>query len=274
MTDVFMANDTIKALYGLDPDPERTFEDQFSKVSLESILFHVVATCIWTLEKMFDRHKQEVDDLISELKPHSLLWYANKAKAYQDGCSLLPDSDQYDNTNLSDGEVRKKQVVKYAAVVERAAIVYLKVAGGSEGNRHPLSEAEEAGLKEYFMRVKDAGVKLEIVNEAPNEFDIDIDIYYNPQVFDKDLVYKNTNKKLVHDTIASFVENLPFNGEYRNSSLIAALLELDGVELVELKEVRRDGKPFEARWTPENGYFSVNKDMLGINAIAYETVSD
>lgn len=71
MTDVFMANDTIKALYGLDPDPERTFEDQFSKVSLESILFHVVATCIWTLEKMFDRHKQEVDELISELKPHS-----------------------------------------------------------------------------------------------------------------------------------------------------------------------------------------------------------
>ncbi|MEG2792053.1 MAG: hypothetical protein RSA98_10785, partial [Odoribacter sp.] len=75
MTEVFIGNETIMALYGLNP--EKNFEDQFSKVSLESILFYVVATCIWTLEKLFDRHRQEVTELINELKPHSLRWYAN-----------------------------------------------------------------------------------------------------------------------------------------------------------------------------------------------------
>lgn len=267
-----MANDTIKALYGLVPGKE--FEDQFSKVSLESILFHVIATCIWTLEKLFDRHKQEVTDLINELKPHSLRWYVNKAKAYQDGRSLIPDSDRYDNEGLSDEEIRKEQVVKYAAVEEKGAIVYVKVAGGTEGNRRPLSDAQKAGLREYFMRVKDAGVKLEVISEEPNVFELNLDVYYNPQVFDAELRDKKTNTKVVHDTIAAFVENLPFNGEYRNSALIDALLELDGVELVELREARKDGERIDARCTPASGYFKVNKETLGINAIAYESVSD
>lgn len=272
MTDVFVSNDTVRALYGLTLDKE--FEDQFSKVSLESILFHVIATCIWTLEKLFDRHKQEVNDLINELKPHSLRWYVNKAKAYQDGRSLEPESDRYNNENVPDEEIRKEQVVKYAAAVEKGAIVYLKVAGGTEGDRHPLTAAQVAGLTEYFMRVKDAGVKLVIVNEPPHDFDLDIDVYYNPQVFDQELRYKKTNARTVHDTIAALVENLPFNGEYRSSSLIAALLQLDGVELVELREVRIDGEPFNTRKTPEHGYFKVNKDTIGIKAIAYESLSD
>lgn len=272
MTDVFMANETIKALYGLDP--ARNFEDQFSKVSLENILFYVVASCVWTLEKLFERHKQEVTDLINELKPHSLRWYANKAKLYQDGSSLLSDSDQYDNSGLSDEKIREQQVVKYAAVAENAAIVSVKVAGGAEGDRHPLTEDQRAGLSDYFMRVKDAGVKLVIVNDPPDEFRINIDVYYNPQVFDRELRYKSTNTRTVHDKIASFVENLPFNGEYRDSALIAALLSLDGVELVKLNGAWANEETIDAKKTPDSGYFRVNKETLGINAIAYETVSN
>lgn len=272
ITDVFLTNGTIMALYGVNP--EKSFEDQFSKMSLESILFHVIATCIWTLEKLFDRHRQEITELINELRPHSLRWYANKAKAYRDGYSLVPDTDRYDDTGLSDEAIRSAQVVKYAAVEERSAIVFIKVAGGEEGDRHPLTDDQAAGLKEYFMEVKDAGVRLQIINEIPNEFDLDIDVYYNPQVFDKELKDKNNQEKKVHNLIASFVENLPFNGEYRNSALIAALLGLEGIELVDLKEARVDGVPIQAKCIPEHGYFHVNKETLGINAIAYETVSD
>lgn len=283
MTDVFMANDTIKALYGLDPDPERTFEDQFSKVSLESILFHVVATCIWTLEKMFDRHKQEVDDLISELKPHSLLWYANKAKAFQFSESisgggslpqLIKDSDVYDNSRKTDQEIEAMRVVKYAAVVEKEGVVLVKVATGNGGERHPLSGEQLAALKAYFKEVKDAGVKLVVENKPANEFNIDIDVYYDPQVFDNTLKKLNTREQTVHDTIAAFVENLPFNGEYRNSTLINVLTNLEGVVLVELKRAAKDGQPIDAKCVPEAGYFRVDKNKLGINAIAYESISD
>lgn len=272
MTDVFITNDTVKALYGLDP--KKSFEDQFSKVSLESILFYVVAVSVWTLEKLFDRHKQEVTELIDELKPHSLRWYANKAKAFQFGKSLIPDTDQYDNTGLTDEQIREQQVVKYSAVTEKAAIVYVKVATGSEGARTQLSPEQEAALTAYFKEVKDAGVKLQIVNLPADEFDVDIDVYYDPQVFDENLNKLDGTGKLVHDTIASFVENLPFNGEYRNSALINALTELSGVILVELKKATANGQPVNAKCVPESGYFRVNKESLGINAIVYETVSD
>lgn len=272
MTDYFVRNETIQALYELDP--EKSFEDQFSKISLESILFYVVAVSMWTLEKLFDRHKQEVTELINELKPHSLRWYANKAKAFQFGKSLIPDTDQYDNTGLTDEQIRKQQVVKYSAVTEKAAIVYVKVATGSEGARTQLSPEQEVALAAYFKEVKDAGVKLNVVNLPADEFNVDIDIYYDPQVFDETLNRLDGTGKLVHDTIASFVENLPFNGEYRNSALINTLTELDGVVLVELKQSTANGQPINAKCVPESGYFRVNKDTLNINAIAYETVSD
>lgn len=274
MTEVFMANSTVRALYGLDPDPKRTFEDQFSKASLESVLFHVVATCIWTLEKLFDRHRREVQELINELKPHSLRWYANKAKAFQYGKSLVPDTDRYDNAGLSDEAVRNQQVVKYAAVDEKEGVVYVKVATGEEGDRRQLTAEQQEALSAYFKEVKDAGVKLEIINRQADEFQLDIDVYYDSQVFDNRLKRLDGSGQVVHDTIATFVENLPFNGEYRNSALINALTALEGVVLVDLKSATSDGEPINARWVPEAGYFRVNKETLGINAIAYETVSD
>lgn len=272
MTRVFIANDTVKALYGLIP--EKPFEDQFSKTSLESILFYVVATCAWTLEKLFDRHKQEVTDMINELKPHSLRWYANKAKAFQCGRSLEPDSDLYDNTGLTDEQIREQQVVKYSAVMERDSIVYVKVATGPAGNRTPLTTVQQVALADYFQKVKDAGVKLKIVNEPADEFGINIDVYYDPQVFDSNLDRIDKAGQTLHNTIASFVENLPFNGEYRNSALIKALTELDGVVMVQLNVATAQGVPIDAKSTPESGYFKIDKKNLIINAKAYEPLSE
>lgn len=270
MTEAFTANDTIKALYDLTDG--KTFEEQFSKASLESILFYIVAVAVWTLESLFDLHKQEVTDLIDELKPHTRNWYRNKALAFQFGQSLVPDTDTYDNTGLTAEEVEGRRVVKYAAVVEVAAVVYVKVAGGEEGNRHPLSEEECTALKSYFKEVKDAGVALSVVNREADRFGIDIDIYYNPQIFNGKLERLDGTGKTVHDTITDFVENLQFNGEYRNSALINALSAVEGVELIDLHAATANGAVIAARCTPESGYFSVAPEELNINAIAYEVV--
>lgn len=272
MTDVFVANDTVKALYDLDPS--KGFDAQFSKVSLESILFYIVAVAVWSLETLFDRHKQEVTDLIDELKPHTRNWYRNKALAFQFGQSLIPDTDTYDNAGLTPEDITARQVVKYAAVVEVAAVVYIKVAGGEEGNRHPLSAEECTALKAYFKEMKDAGVALTVVNREADRFGIDIDIYYNPQIFNGKLERLDGTGTTVHNVITDFVENLQFNGEYRNSALINALSGVEGVELVDLHAATANGSPITARCTPESGYFSVSPEEMNIKAIAYETISN
>lgn len=272
MTDAFLANETVINLYDLVPG--KTFEEQFSTFSLESILFYIVAVAVWSLETLFDRHKQEVTDLIDALKPHTRNWYRNKALAFQFGQSLIPDTDTYDNAGLTPEDIIARQVVKYAAVVEVAAVVFVKVAGGEESNRHPLSTEECTALKAYFKEVKDAGVALTVVNREADRFGIDIDIYYNPQIFNGKLERLDGTGTTVHNMITDFVENLQFNGEYRNSALINALSGVEGVELVDLHTATANGSPITARCTPESGYFSVSPEEMNIKAIAYETVSN
>ena len=272
LTDYFVKKDTIQALYGLDP--QKDFDSQFSSVSLESILFYIAAFCTWTLEKLFDRHKQEVMDLVTELKPHTRNWYRNKALAFQFGQALIPDTDTYDNTGLTAEEIEARRVVKYAAVVEVAAVVYVKVAGGDDTDRHKLNDEEYTALYAYFKEVKDAGVALSVVNRDADRFGIDIDIYYNPQVFNSQLERLDGTGTTVHDTIRDFVENLQFNGEYRNSALINALSEVEGVVLVDLHEATANGEVIQAKYTPKSGYFKIDAENMNLNAIAYETVSN
>ena len=55
MTNRFMADSAVQERYGFSSSD--TFEARFSKVSIENLLFYVVAFGIWVLEKLFDSHK-------------------------------------------------------------------------------------------------------------------------------------------------------------------------------------------------------------------------
>jgi hypothetical protein len=262
MTADFMRNETLAELYGFNVG--EPFSEHFSKLSVESILFFVVATTQWTLEKLFATHVEETTDLLHQLKPHTRMWYANKAKAFQYGGRRIPDTDQYDNSDIEEKDIEKQRKVKYAAVEDKEGVVYVKVAGGSAGARTPIEGEELVALESYLNEVKDAGVKLVIHNKEANHFGIRMDVYYNPQVFDSNLNRLDGGGKTVHQAIRSFVENLPFNGEYQNSALIKMLLDLEGVVLVELKGSTCDNVPIDAKIVPDAGYFKVDNEDTDI----------
>ncbi len=60
-----------------------------SKTAVWRLWTYVVAVTAWVLENLFDLHKSEVTSLINEKAPHSLRWYANKAKDFQHGSELV-----------------------------------------------------------------------------------------------------------------------------------------------------------------------------------------
>ena len=64
-----------------------------SKTALWRLWIYIVAVSIWALENLFDQHKSEVTSLINEKAPHSLRWYANKAKDFQYGSELAYEED-------------------------------------------------------------------------------------------------------------------------------------------------------------------------------------
>ena len=52
MTDRFMAEPVIKEKYGLNEG--ESFDNTFSKVSVESVIFGIVASAIYVLESLFE----------------------------------------------------------------------------------------------------------------------------------------------------------------------------------------------------------------------------
>ena len=264
MTAEFISNPAVVEKYGLDT--EKSFDAQFSKASIESILFYVFAFCAWTVEKLFDTHKAEVTNYIDEMKPHSLRWYVNKVKEFRFGQSLIPDTDQYDDTGLTDEDIATMQIVKYASAEERNGQLFIKVAKDGKNGRSTLSGEEELALKAYMQEVKDAGVKVTIRNAQAVDFKIDITIYYNPQVLDQNGVSLISGGEPVKDAIKNYIENLPFNGEYRNVELIDKLQQVEGVVIPELagaysRITNEDNYSIiNAKETSYSGYYKFDND--------------
>lgn len=73
MTDAFMADQTVREKYKLSS--EDTFNSAFSKVSLENILFYIVAACCHFMEVIFEKYSKDVDDKISSAVVASVPWY-------------------------------------------------------------------------------------------------------------------------------------------------------------------------------------------------------
>jgi hypothetical protein len=278
ITDRFMLDEVIQQRYGFAPGAG--FDATFSRVSIESIMFYTIAAAIWTLEVLFDRHREEVTSIINELKPHSLRWYVGKAKAFMFGHALVPDTDYYDTAGMTDEQVAVAKVVKYAAAVEKSAVVYLKVATDQDGEPTPLSEAQAEGLRAYIKEVRDAGVMVEVVNEPAEYFRLNMTLYYDPMVLDDTGMAFSAGARPVQDTVRRFIKNLPFNGEYRNVALVDVLQQIEGVVIPELHlaETSRNGQDWEqvnAKAIPHSGYYKVySEDDLNITFTPYQAVSD
>lgn len=277
MTGAFIANEHIRDQYGLDSD--KSFEDQFSTVSVENNIFYIVATCMLQIYQMFEQYMVDLLALLRNNKAHTPRWYATRAKEFQFGYELVGNTDQYDNSMLTPDQINAAQIVKFAASVEAddQSILFVKVAREVNGNKEPLTDIQYAAFSAYMGRIKDAGVRISIVNAPADELFLNFDIYYDPLVLDfEGKRLDGTNDTPIHDAIRNYVGNLSFNGLYTNQSLVDALQNVHGVEIADLKEAKsRYGNynefvPIRAKTVPNAGYFSVKDSNLILNMIPYE----
>jgi hypothetical protein len=268
MTDSFMANETVINAYNLQQGD--TFESRFSRVSIESILFYVVAFCVWTLETLFDTYRDEVSARIENIIPHRTRWYAYKALNFMKDMVLAEDSDEYDTTGMDDGTIAAAKVIKHAVAIESddASILMLKIAGESGDVRNPVDADTEAQFAAYIAEIKDAGVRISIVNAAADVFSCELDIYYNPMLLPGDV------ETACREAIKNYIENLPFNGEYSNMRLVDTLQAVAGVKIVEFKSATCTNENItvpeliNAKAVPYAGYFKAND--ITLNMMVYD----
>jgi hypothetical protein len=255
MTSNFMRDEDIAVAYGFNPGDD--FSVHFSKVSIENILFYIVASAIWIIERFFDEHKKDVQRLIDEIIPHRPKWYRDRTLLFMKDKVLIPDTDKYDTSGMSDSDIEAARVVKYAVATENkdASILTIKVAGESGGVRSKLDPDTQAQLSAYLREIKDAGVRINLVNSNPDIFNCEVDIYYDAMLLPENV------QAVCKDVITRYVENLPFNGEYTNMALVDALQGVEGAKVVEFKgaTTKVDGEStiteINARYVPAAGYF-------------------
>lgn len=265
----WMGNEDVQKAYGFSANDR--FNEKFSVVSIENLLFYIVAVASWVVENLIDTHKSEVDAALNSLTPHRPKWYRDKVLGFMKGKSLANESDTYDTSDMTASEIEAAHVIKYAAVNENAltSILTIKVAGITDGQRSALDQTTQRQLENYLREVKDAGVRINLINESADRFKCSLFIYYDG------LLEAESVEKMVLEAVQDYVENLPFNGVYSNMSLVDAVQRVEGVKIAEVESsaIMANGQdswtPIDVRVVPNSGYMCAENGDVTITMEEY-----
>ena len=208
-----------------------------SKVAMWRLWVYIISVAIWSLEKLFDLHRTDIDKRLTELKPHTARWYRSKALAFQYGFSLSLDGDKYDDNQwFTKEQIEASKIIKYSAVVEskNEGRLIVKIAGEQDDTLQPITDVQKQAFEAYLQEIKDAGVRLSVVNYQPDILHLQMKIVYDPLVLDSNGQSITHATKPVEEAIKSYLKRLPFNGELILAHLIDTLQQAEGVKIPHL----------------------------------------
>lgn len=255
----------------------------WSKANLLRLITYVVAVCQWTIEKLQDAHKAEVNEIIATKKPHSLRWYAEKTKAFQLGFNLVPEQDYYDNTGIDEDVVEASKVVKYTAVVRQKRAngrIFLRIKAATTAGTDlaRLDDAHVFALGEYLKRIADAGVDFEVESKDADRLALRLNIFYNPLILGANgSRLDGTDPAPVPNAIRAYLKNLPFNGLFVLVHLVDALQAVEGVEIPQLIECNASYgalglTSIDVEYVPDSGYLRIVDADLDIDYIPHSQI--
>lgn len=276
ITSSFVSNEIIKSAYGLSEG--LSFEEQFSLVSFENILFDIISFSIFLLEQLFNQHTTEIDDKLYNQKSGRLPWYRYMALKFQYGFDLLIDSDEFDNSGATVEQIETSKIIKYAAVNQGdvQGTIIVKIAGETDGELVPISEAAQTSVEAYFEEIKYAGSRIRVINYLHDKLFLNLQIFRDPLVLDQNGVSILNGNKPVEEAINAYLKELPFNGELELESLVDKLQLAQGVITVNLIDASSTWisadtggyslpSSINVKRTAESGYYKVEN----FDSIAY-----
>ena len=226
MTDAFMQDEVIREAYDLSQDKTR-FADCFSAVSLENLLFYIVAACHYVLESIFEKFTQDVEQKISRAVVASIPWYFDKAKAFQYGDALVlnPRTFGYEYAKVD----TSKQLVKYVAVRDRGASIEMLVSAEQDGKPTPLQDDFLTAFKHYINAIKIAGVVINVRTRKADELSIAVKVVVDPLKINRQGVDIASSEKVVEHAIENYLADIVYGGTFNKTKLVDAIQRVDGV---------------------------------------------
>lgn len=230
ITTPFMANETLAYKYGFSVGA--SFDAEFSLVSLENILFEIMALALFVHEQFFDQHAREVNERLANEKAGTLPWYRTMALRFQYGFDLVQDKDYFDNGTATADQIEASKIIKYAAVneAEDSSRVILKIAGEVNGVLTDFDDpAQVEAIEAYINEIRVAGVAVTIINYKADKLYLNLRIKRDVLLLTEAGMDKLVGNYPVNEALQEFMKELQFNGELRLSALIDKLQLIPGV---------------------------------------------
>ncbi len=231
----FVANETLQSAYGLDAN--KTFDEQFSKVSIEAVLTYVVAFSIWVFENILNNHKADITATIAQNAVCSIPWYHARCLAFQlgDFVTLNPETYRWDYPAIDES----KRIIKFASVrtVDVEGVTKLRVFV-SKANKAALTASEKQAFERYIKDIGAAGTHFEVISQAPAPMAFKIQITRNPMVLGFDGKSLADGSDVVGNAIRACLDGIVYGGVFNKTRLIDAIQAVSGVVDVVLTEVK------------------------------------
>ena len=234
MTDAFIADETIQQAYGLSPG--QTFDEKFSKASLESILFYIIAVSISALRWMFVQFRVDVENRIKAAVPGTIAWYHNLVMSWQ-----------YNSQNL----------IKFCSVTEQFPFLRVKI--NTENHGIIAQESDEMiALRSYLSREKFAGTQILLTSEPPEIIDIRMTVWLSAAQYTHEGKIIGTEDKPIEAAINNYLAGIIYSGTFFKSRVVDAVQLVDGVSDVELVSAKINNVELAASRQSRTGAFTAN----------------
>ena len=240
----FVANLTLQSIYGLDAS--LSFDDQFSRVSVEAILIYIWSMAVFIHESYIDTKTTEIESNIASEYLFSIPWYSNIALAFQLGDSL----EFNEATNKFEYPVidPAKQIIKFTTVRQRlvSGVTKLQVYA-AKANKTALTTDELAAFSGYIAQRGAAGTHFQFISLAPDQLELNLTVYYDPQILKATGEKLSDGIKSVEKAINNYLNGIKYGGVFNRTRQTDAIQLADGVNDIILGDVKVNGDLNNAR---------------------------
>lgn len=261
MTNAYMANPILRERYGFEEGD--TFERRFSPVSLERILIYIIASAHYLMERILDRHMQEVSALINQSVVATIPWYHHMALSYQHGHQLVLNehSMRYEYPSVE----TSSRKVKYAAVRDRGNSIQMLVSGEQDGLPVPLPNDVLTAFEAYMKAIKTAGVVLSVSSLPADVLEITAEIQIDPMFISRQGERLRDGAPVVEEAIRAYLKGIVYGGRYNKTKLVDAIQAVEGVVDVVLSECYATAHGGERKLIQGNNYTALSGSFLAPN---------
>lgn len=239
-----------------------------SKVAIWRLWTFIVAVALHFHERIFDRHKEEVQEIANSMQAGKLEWYAGESRKFQYGFPLSFNNNTfryYYLDSTSEDAINSRIISRVSArevFSTNFSGVQIKVAKSSGSELTELSEDELEAFRFYIQRIAFAGVPVAVLSKEADK------LKYNIRIWFDGILPENDVLTAVQLAINSYLKAIDFDGILYRNKLIDILQELTpvkDVEIVSLQSQRADSSLWidAGRFIePESGYFKADASSV------------